>query len=249
MTLLLFATSRGPTLFFAQALLSANSPPNTNQSPKMTTIGEAYMFGRRAAFRTYETPDHTEALMEYGEFRSEEEAKLGIKLSLKEHKVIRNEHIKDLHGHLIGERIVAAPKQEKKAFMVIRKHDLNYWITQSVSLAVAVQVDRLIEPPPPQPAMAEDKKSPSPCDRSVEFLSKQQKLFEQERKHVGQSQVQGRVAIIVNSDGHVVGARVIQTSSGDAIDRLLSQARSMKFKPRPGCGTSDATMSFTIQRH
>jgi hypothetical protein len=69
-TLLLLATLPDLTHLFAQAKLSTNSPPNGDQSLKMTTIGEGYMFGRHAAFRTYETPDHTEALVWYGEFRS-----------------------------------------------------------------------------------------------------------------------------------------------------------------------------------
>jgi len=86
----------------------------------MTRIGERYMFGRHAAFRTYETSEHTEALVCYGEFRSEQEAKLATKLSLKEQRVTSKEHVKDLNGRVIGNRIVAAPKQEKKAFIIIR---------------------------------------------------------------------------------------------------------------------------------
>src|SRR5579859_3138746 len=117
-TLLLFATLLGHTLLFAQAKLSSNSPPNRDQSLKMTNLGEGYMFGRHAAFRTYETPEHIEALVGYGEFRSEEESKLSTELSLKEHRITSTEHVKDLNGRVIGDRIVAAPKEEKKAFMV-----------------------------------------------------------------------------------------------------------------------------------
>src|SRR6476469_3154795 len=115
MKLLLLAALRDPTFFFAQAKLSTNSPPNVDQSLKMTAIGERYMFGRHAAFRTYETHDHTEALVSYGKFRSEQEAKLATKLSLKEHTVTSKERVKDLNGHVIGDRIVAAPKEKKKA--------------------------------------------------------------------------------------------------------------------------------------
>ena len=168
-TLLLFAAVPNLTLLFAQAMLPPNSPPNGDQSLNMTTIGEGYMFGHHAAFRTYETPDHTEALVWYGEFRSEEESKLATELSLKEHKITGTEHFKDLNGHVIGDRIVAAPTEEKKAFVVIRKYGLNYWITQSVSLAVAMQADALVEPPPPLAAVA---KIPLSCDRSSELLSK-----------------------------------------------------------------------------
>jgi hypothetical protein len=211
----------------------------------MTRIGEGYMFGRHAAFRTYETPDHTEAAVWYGEFGSEQEAKLATKLSLKEHRITGKEHVKSLNGRVIGNRIVAAPKQEKEAFMVIRTHDLHYWIIQSISLSVAMQLDGSIEPPPPLPTLAKDKKNP--CDRSTEFLSKQQQLYNEEQKKVHQIRAQGMVAILVNADGDVVDAKAISLSAG-AIDILLSQARSMKFKPRPGCGTADTTMSFYAPR-
>jgi hypothetical protein len=248
-TLLLFATLPGLTLLFAQAKLSTNSPSNGDQSLKMTKIGEGYMFGRHAAFRSYETPDHTEALVWYGEFRSEEESKLATELSLKEHRITGTEHVKDLNGRVIGDRIVAAPKEEKKAFMVIRKNGLNYWIIQSISLAVAMQVDALTETPP-LAAFAENSSS---CDRSSELLSKQQRLSEEEPKRV--HQVRGMVAIVINADGDVVGAKAISASrprdgneaglsSAEAVDVLLSQARSMKFKSRPGCGDFRYAVSF-----
>jgi len=216
----------------------------------MTTIGEGYMFGRHAAFRTYETPDHTEALVWYGEFRSEEESKLATELSLKEHRITDTEHIKDLNGHAIGDRIVAAPKEEKKAFIVIRKHGRNYWIIQSISLAVAMQADELIKPPTPLVEFAE---SPSSCDRSSELLSKQQRLSEEEQKKV--YQVRGVVAIVINANGEVVSAKVLSVSlprdgneaglsSAEAVDVLLSQARSMKFKSQPSCGDFRYVVNF-----
>jgi hypothetical protein len=216
----------------------------------MTTVGEGDMFGRHAAFRTYETADHTEALVWYGEFRSEEESKLATKLSLKEHRITGTEHIKDLNGHVIGDRIVAATKEEEKAFMIIRTHGLNYWIIQSISLPVAMQVDWLIEPPRPLPALAEN---PSSCDRSSELLSKQQRLSKEEQKKV--HQVRGMVAIVISADGDVVDAKVMSAhrpsdgnearlSSAEAVDVLLSQARSMKFRSRPGCGDFRYDLSF-----
>jgi hypothetical protein len=113
----------------------------------MTAIGDGYMFGQRAAFRTYVTQDHTEALVWYATFRTEQEAKNAIKQSLKQHKVTCREHVKDLNRRVIGDRIGAAPKQQMKAFMVIQKQGLNCWIIQSVSPTVAMQVAGLIEPP------------------------------------------------------------------------------------------------------
>lgn len=249
MTLLLFATLRDSTLFFAQAKLSTNSPPNSNQSLTMTRVGDGWMFGDRAAFRTYETPDHISASIWFGKFRSEQEAKLATKLLLKEHRVTGEEHVKDLSGHVIGDRIVAASKQEKKAFMVIRNQGLDYWITESGSLAVAMQVDGLIEPPSPLPAPVKDKKVSSSCDRSTEFLLKQQQLSKEEQVH--QMRAQGQVGIMVDADGDVVSAtamsaRGIRVSSAEAIDLLVAQARSMRFKPRPGCGTDRYAMFFAV---
>jgi hypothetical protein len=227
-----------------------DSPPNGDESLKVTTIGEGDMFGRHAAFRTYETRGHTEALVWYGEFRSEQESKLATELSLKGHRITGKEPILGLDGQVIGDRIVAVPKEEKKAFMVIRKHGLNYWIIQSISLEVAMQVDGLIEPPSPQPVFAEN---PSPCDRSSELLSEQQRLSEEQQKKV--HQVRGMVAIVISAEGDVVGAKVISArqtrdgnearrSSAEAVDVLLSQARSMKFKRRPRCGNFDYDFSF-----
>ena len=208
------------------------------------------MFGRHAAFRTYETPGHIEALVWSGEFRSDEESKLATELSLKEHRITSTEHFKDLNGHVVGERIVAAPKEEKKAFVIIRKHGLNYWIIQSVSLEVAMQADALVEPPPPLPAVAE---IPLSCDRSGELLSEQQQLSKQGQKKV--HEVRGIVAIVISADGDVVSAKAISAnsphdgyeagrSSAEAVDVLLSQARSMKFKSRPGCGDFRYVFSF-----
>lgn len=145
MTLVLFVTLCDTALFFGQTRPSTNQP-NDDQSLTMTRIGDGYMFARHAAFRTYETSDHTEALVWYGTFRTEQEAKHEIKGSLKQHKVTGREHVKDSNGHVIGDRIVAAPKQQEKAFMVIQRQGLNYWIIQSTSLAVAKQVAGLIDP-------------------------------------------------------------------------------------------------------
>ena len=104
------------------------------------------MFGHRAAFRTYETTDHTEALVWYGTFRTEQEAKQGIQQSLRMHKVTSEEQIKNLGGVVIGNRLVAVAKEKGKAFMVIQKQGLDYWIIQSISLPLAMQVAGLIEP-------------------------------------------------------------------------------------------------------
>ena len=117
MTLLLFVPLCDAPLIFGQAKPFTNRPPNGDQSLEMTTIGEGHLFGRHAAFRTYETADHTEALVWYGKFQSAQEAKRGTKQSLKEHTVTSKEHIKDMNGRVIGDRITATPKQESTSQM------------------------------------------------------------------------------------------------------------------------------------
>lgn len=248
-TLLFLVTLRGLTLLSAQAKPSTNSSANGGQSLTMTAIGEGYKFGRHAAFRTYQTPDHTEALVWYGEFRSEEESNLATKLSLEEHKITTTVQLRDRDGHVIGDRIVATPKDEKKAFMVIRRQGRNYWFIQSISLAVAMQVDDLIEPPP----LAAFAENTSSCDRSSELLLEQQRLSKEEPERV--HQVRGMVAIVIRADGHVVGAKALSLylpsdgnesgrSSAEEINVLVAQARSLKFKSWPSCEDFRYVLSF-----
>jgi len=248
-TLVLFATLPAPTLLSAQMELSTDSSANGGQSLTMTAIGDGYKFGRRAAFRTYQTPDHTEALVWYGEFRSEEESDLATKLSLEEHKITTKVQLKDRDGHVIGDRIVATPKDDKKAFMVIRRQGRNYWFIQSISLAVAIQVDQFIEPPP----LATFAENSSYCDRSGELLLKQQQLVKEEGKR--SHQVRGMIKIVIGAHGDVVDAKAIslyppsdgseaRLSSAEGINVLQALARSMKFKSQPGCGEFRYVMSF-----
>ena len=142
--LLLISLSEAPPLFAQKPSTNARNDEN---DLTMTAIGNGYMFGHTAAFRTYENSDHTEALVWYSTFRTEQEAKHAIKQSLKEHKVTGKEHVKDLNGRVIGDRIIATPKQQEKAFMVIQRQGLNYWIIQSMSLKFAMQVAGLIDAP------------------------------------------------------------------------------------------------------
>ncbi len=238
-----------PTLLSAQARPSTNSSANGGQSLTMTAIGEGYKFGRHAAFRTYQTPDHTEALVWYGEFRSEEESNLATKLSLEEHKITTTVQLKDRDGHVIGDRIVATPKDDRKAFMVIRRQGRNYWFIQSISLAVAMQADELIAPPP----LAAFEENISFCDRSSELLLEQQRLSNDQQKRV--RQVRGMVAVAISADGNVVDAKALSLhlpsdgneaglSSAEGINVLLAQARSIKFKSRPSCEDFRYVLSF-----
>ena len=145
MMLLLFVTLRDAPLFFAQANPSTSRPTSGTQSLEMTTIGNGHLFGHRAAFRTYETPDHTEALVWYGKFQSEQEAVHAIEESLKDHKVNGEEHIKDPNGRVVGDRIVATPEARKESVhghQEARSQLLDHSINLAGSCDAGGRVDR-----------------------------------------------------------------------------------------------------------
>lgn len=144
---LLFVTLCDPLFFFSQTK-ALTTPLTDYQTLTMTRIGDGWMFGRRAAFRTYESSNHTEALVWYCAFGSEDEARHAVRQSLKAHKVTGRELIRNPNGRVIGYRIIAAPKQRNKAFMIVQRQGLNCWFIQSVSMNVAMRLDTLIEPPP-----------------------------------------------------------------------------------------------------
>jgi len=49
--------------------------------------------------------------------------------------------------------------------------------------------------------------------------------------------VQGRVAIAMDEDSHVIEAKLIEASLKEAGDAVLATAKTASSKPRPGCGT------------
>jgi TonB family protein len=60
--------------------------------------------------------------------------------------------------------------------------------------------------------------------------------------------VQGRVAIAIDEDGHVSEAKLIEASPKEAADALLATAKTITFKPRPGCGSFKTEMIFTLNQ-
>ena len=143
--LLSLATLWNAPVFFAQTISSTNVQA-ADRALTMTAIGNGRIFGHKAGFRTYESQDHTTAVVWYTTFQRQQEAKDAIKQSLKEQKITSEELIKDLKGRVIGNRICATPQDQKKGFLVIQTQGLNCWIIQSSSLAIATQVAGLIEP-------------------------------------------------------------------------------------------------------
>jgi hypothetical protein len=141
-----FTRGSPPSAFSKGGGNQANVAPATNHVPRARSSHLSW-FLRIDEDAPYETPDRTEALVWYGKFTSEQEAKREMKQCLEGNKVTRKENVKDLNGRVIGTRILAAPKQRQKPFIVIQKQGLSYWIIQSISLEVATQVAGLIEPP------------------------------------------------------------------------------------------------------
>jgi len=60
--------------------------------------------------------------------------------------------------------------------------------------------------------------------------------------------IQGKVAITIDEDGQVSEAKVLEASPKEAAEALLAGAKTIKFKPRPGCGAFKTEMIFTLNQ-
>ena len=60
--------------------------------------------------------------------------------------------------------------------------------------------------------------------------------------------IRGKVAITIDEDGQVSEAKVLEASPKEAAEALLAGAKTIKFKPRPGCGTFKTEMIFTLNQ-
>ena len=92
---------------------------------------------------------------------------------------------------------------------------------------------------------AGDKHKDSPCEKPREIASRPQ-LSKEDQAKARKIRAQGYVNISISQEGDVIAAKVIQASSPEAVDLLLTFARSAKFKPRPGCGTTNAAINYTL---
>jgi outer membrane biosynthesis protein TonB len=57
---------------------------------------------------------------------------------------------------------------------------------------------------------------------------------------------QGYVNISIGEEGDVIDAKVVQASSPEAVDLLLTFAKTAKFKPRQGCGITHGAINYTL---
>jgi hypothetical protein len=69
---------------------------------------------------------------------------------------------------------------------------------------------------------------------------------ESKQQKQSKTKAHGSVAIEISEDGDVVDAKAVHPSSAEEADRLVSAAKSMKFKPRPGCGAFKTVVNFGV---
>lgn len=79
------------------------------------------------------------------------------------------------------------------------------------------------------------------CNKPPEVIPPAKHSKDQKQK----TTVRGAVAIEVNEDGVVVSAKAL-SSRGTSAEELESFAKSMKFKPRPGCREFKAVVNVDI---
>jgi hypothetical protein len=96
------------------------------------------------------------------------------------------------------------------------------------------------------PALGQQKKTDCSKPPEVIPLSKRSK---EEKQRQPKTKVQGTVAIEISEDGDVVAANALHPSSGESADQLVSLAKFMKFKPRPGCGVFKTVVNYAIAPH
>lgn len=95
------------------------------------------------------------------------------------------------------------------------------------------------------PAIAGTKHKDSPCNKLREIASRPQ-LSREDQAKAHKIRAQGYVNISISEEGEVVDAKVIQASSPEAVDLLLTFAKTAKFKPQPGCGITHGAINYTL---
>jgi outer membrane biosynthesis protein TonB len=94
-------------------------------------------------------------------------------------------------------------------------------------------------------AIAGEKKKDSPCDKPREMASTPH-WSKEDQARARKVRAQGYVNVSIDEQGDVVDAKGATASSREAVDLLLAFARSAKFKPRPGCGTTHSGINYTL---
>ena len=90
-----------------------------------------------------------------------------------------------------------------------------------------------------------DEKKESACGKLPVSMPGPKPTKEEQQKAC-KLRAEGVVTILVSEEGDVVKATVGRTSSREAAEVLLTRARSMKFKPRPGCGIFEVKLNYSL---
>ncbi|MHB8412035.1 MAG: hypothetical protein ACYDDI_08815 [Candidatus Acidiferrales bacterium] len=96
-----------------------------------------------------------------------------------------------------------------------------------------------------RPAVGHPKKTN--CGNPPEIV-RPPKPPKKEKQKQPKVKVQGTVAIEISESGEVVSATPLHPSSREAAAQLVSLAKSMKFKPRPGCSVFKTIVNYNIGR-
>jgi len=79
-------------------------------------------------------------------------------------------------------------------------------------------------------------------------IANQPKTPQEYREKWKKVHAQGRIAITIDEDGHVSEAKLLEASPKEAAEALLATAKTISFKPRPGCGAFKTEMIFTVNK-
>jgi hypothetical protein len=93
--------------------------------------------------------------------------------------------------------------------------------------------------------VAEAQQKKTDCKKPPEIVPPPKQSKEEKQKQ-SKAKVQGAVAIEISEDGEVVSAKAQPPSKGESADQLESFAKSMKFKPRPGCGSFKTVVNGNV---
>jgi outer membrane biosynthesis protein TonB len=97
-------------------------------------------------------------------------------------------------------------------------------------------------------ALLANGQSTSKACRKPPDIAAQPKMPEEYREKWKKVHLQGRVAIAIDEDGHILEAKLLEASPKEAADALLAAAKTITFKPRPGCGTFKTEMNFSVNQ-
>jgi hypothetical protein len=127
----------------------SHSDKSRNQDLELTTTGQVRLSaGRRGMLRIYTASDGAQGSVIFGRFTSPDDADQQIKEWLKlADRVTSTESKKDSQGRLIGQRNVAAVRDEKSgkdSFLIITRNNLECYLIRSLSMHVALQVEDML---------------------------------------------------------------------------------------------------------